>query len=352
MSRMITRGLPGAMLVALCTGWASAQSPDIRVVLLGTGRPDPVVDRFGPATMVEAGGQKLLFDAGRGASQRLWQMKIPLGRIDAVFFTHLHSDHTVGFPDVWLTGWLPTPFGGRDTPLEVWGPDGTRNMVAGLRQAYEWDIRVRGNGEQLPPAGGEVVAHDISEGTVHERDGVRVTAFLVDHGGLLEPAFGYRVDYAGHSVAISGDTRPNDNLVRHATGVDVLVHEVAAVRPELLTESPTAATARRILGFHTSPEDAGRIFARVKPTLAVFTHVVLLTTDRNVPPPTGDDVMRRARTTYDGRIVLGEDLMTIEIGDNVEVHRSAMRTDESPDRLPRRGAARVTGQAETLRRRG
>jgi ribonuclease Z len=321
MNRWISLGLLCAVFLLPGTASSNAHSPPIRIVLLGTGRPAPTIDRFGPATLVQAGGQNLLFDAGRGASQRLWQLEIPLGRIDAVFLTHLHSDHTVGFADLWLTGWLPTPFGGRTAPLKVWGPKGTGAMMAGLRQAYQWDIQVRGDGEHLPPDGIEIAAHDITEGTVYEHNGVKVTAFLVDHGGLLKPAFGYRVDYAGHSVAISGDTRPNDNLVRHARGVDVLVHEVAAVRPELLTKSPTATIARRVLGFHTSPEEAGRVFARVKPKLAVFTHVALLTTDRNVPLPTGDDVVRRAHTTYKGRILLGEDLMIIDVGDKIEVRR-------------------------------
>ena len=173
----------------------------------------------------------------------------------------------------------------------------------------------------MPPEGIKVLAHDIIEGALYDRQGLKVTAFLVDHGGLLKPAFGYRVDYAGHSVVISGDTRPNENLIRHAAGTDVLVHEVAAVRPELLERSPTAATARRILSFHSSPEEAGRVFARVRPKLAVFTHVALLTTDRNFQPPTGADVIRRTRTVYAGAVLLGEDLMTIDIGDKVEVRR-------------------------------
>ena len=312
--------LIGALLL-LPVASVGAQSPAIKVVLLGTGRPDPAIDRFGPATLVEAGGQKLLFDAGRGVSQRLWQLKIPLGQVHALFLTHLHSDHTVGIPDLWLTGWLPTPFGGRSSPLEVWGPTGTTAMMSDLRKAYQWDTHVRREGEHLPPAGSEVVAHDISEGVLYERQGLKVTALLVDHGGLLKPAFGYRVDYAGHSVVVSGDTRPSENLSRHAAGTDVLVHEVAAVRPELLEKSPTAATARRILGFHSSPEDAGRVFARVRPKLGVFTHVVLLTTDRNFQPPTGADVLRRTHTVYAGAVVLGEDLMTIDIGDKVEVRR-------------------------------
>jgi ribonuclease Z len=314
------RMLMGAFLL-LPVASIGAQAPAIKVVLLGTGRPDPTIDRFGPATLVEAGGQTLLFDAGRGVSQRLWQFKIPLGQVHALFLTHLHSDHTVGIPDLWLTGWLPTPFGGRSSPLEVWGPTGTVEMMSDLRKAYQWDIHVRREGEHLPPAGIEVVAHDISEGVLYERQGLKVTAFLVDHGGLLKPAFGYRVDYAGHSVVISGDTRPNENLIRHSAGTDVLVHEVAAVRPELLEKSPTAATARRILGFHSSPEEAGRVFARVRPKLAVFTHVALLTTDRNFQPPTGADVIRRTHMVYAGAVVLGEDLMTIDIGDKVEVRR-------------------------------
>lgn len=314
------RLLIGALFLLLAAP-AFPQPPAIRVILLGTGRPDPAIDRFGPATLVEAGGQNLLFDAGRGVSQRLWQLKIPLGDVQALFLTHLHSDHTVGIPDLWLTGWLPTPFGGRNTPLEVWGPVGTKDMMAYLGKAYQWDIRVRGDGEHLPSAGIEMQAHDISEGTVYNRHGVKVTAFLVDHGGLLEPAYGYRVDFEGHSVVISGDTRPNENLIRHAAGTDVLVHEVAAVRPELLEESPTAPVARRILGFHTSPEDAGRVFSQVKPKLAVFTHLALLTTDPQFPPPTGADILRRARTIYSGPLVLGEDLMVIDIADTVEVHR-------------------------------
>src|SRR5678815_1106385 len=88
----------------------------LKVTLLGTGRPDPAIDRFGPATLVEAGKITLLFDCGRGASQRLWQLKTPLGKIDALFLTHLHSDHTVGIPDFWLTGWLQTPYGRRTAP--------------------------------------------------------------------------------------------------------------------------------------------------------------------------------------------------------------------------------------------
>src|SRR5262245_29369675 len=111
------------LLLTLAPARAEAQS--LRLVLLGTGSPEPTVDRFGPATLVEAGGQHLLFDAGRGVSQRLWQIPLRLGEINDVFLTHLHSDHTVGLADLWLTGWLQSRFGQRAMPLRVWGPPGT-----------------------------------------------------------------------------------------------------------------------------------------------------------------------------------------------------------------------------------
>src|SRR5215472_3451523 len=101
-----------------------AQAPDIRVTLLGVGTPAPLADRFGPSTLVEAGGEKLVFDCGRGCTIRLWQLKIPLGTVK-LFITHLHSDHIVGIPDLWLTGWLPQPYGTRKEAFRVWGPKGT-----------------------------------------------------------------------------------------------------------------------------------------------------------------------------------------------------------------------------------
>jgi ribonuclease Z len=296
-------------------------APDeIRVTLLGTGRPDPTIDRFGPSTLVQAGGETLLFDCGRGATQRLWQLRIPMSRIGAVFLTHLHSDHTVGLPDLWLTGWLPAPYGGRRTSLGLWGPPGTRGMADGLGQAFAWDVDRRSRGEGIPPAGAALEAHDVRPGTVFERNGVRVTAFLVDHGESLQPAYGYRVDYGTRSVVISGDTRPVESLIRAAAGADVIVHEVIAAPAALLAKSETA---RRIVGFHTLPEDAGRVFARVRPRLAVYTHVVLLTTDPAFPPPDVAELVPRTRTTYDGPLEVGEDLMVIDIGSEVRVRRAA-----------------------------
>jgi len=267
------------------------------------------MSRFGPSILVEAGKQKLVFDCGRGATQRLYQLKIPFSEITALFLTHLHSDHTVGIPDLWLTSWVM----GRTTPLPVWGPEGTKAMMEHLQQAYAFDIHIRRDVDtKLPGAGVEVIAQDIEEGVVYNTAGVKVTAFLVDHGEI-KPAFGYRVDYDGHSVTLSGDTRPSENLIKFAQGTDVLIHEV--IDPQAFGETVTTDSGeqrRKIIEHHTTPEQAGIIFTRVKPRLAVYSHIV---------PPDVPDVIPHTRKTYAGPLEVGEDLMSIEIGNKIELHR-------------------------------
>ncbi|HEY3065700.1 MAG TPA: MBL fold metallo-hydrolase [Methylomirabilota bacterium] len=282
----------------------------IQVTLLGTGTPVPAMNRFGPSILVEAGDQKLLFDAGRGALQRLAQLKIRWQDIDGVLFTHLHSDHVVGFPDLWLTGWLVGP--GRDRPLPVWGPRGTTKMLSHLEQAYDFDIRIRLYDDRPPPDGVVILGHDIEEGVVLEKAGLRITAFEVDHAPI-RPAFGYRVDYDDRSVVLSGDTRVSENLIRHAQGVDLLIHEVAS--PESFVRAGTRPErARSVIAHHVTPEQAGEVFARTRPRLAVYSHIVQPDADQqDLIPPT--------RKAYSGALEVGEDLMTILVGEKVEVRR-------------------------------
>ena len=136
---------------------------DFRVTLLGTGDPIPRIDRFGPATLVEVSGQELLFDVGRGVTQRLVQLDIALSALDAVFLTHFHSDHITGLPDLWMTGWIPPPFGRRSLPFEVWGPTGTEDMLKNMEQAFILNTNIRIPDELLPPEGIEMIAHEFNE---------------------------------------------------------------------------------------------------------------------------------------------------------------------------------------------
>ena len=291
-----------------------AQSP-ITVTLLGTGAPVPSIERFGPSILVEAGGQKLLFDCGRGAGQRLWQLKIPLGKIDGLFLTHLHSDHVVGIPDLWLTGWIPAAYGRRASPFRVFGPGGTEDMMEYLVKAFSWDISTRSKEKNKADSGALVNAIDIKEGFIWEKNGVKVTPFTVRHAEFIDSALGYRIDYAGHSVILSGDTRYSENLIKYAKGADVVIHEVAAAN-EL---SQTSPLINQILGFHSSPEDAGKVFEQIKPKLAVYSHIVLLTADPSIPAPTISDLAIRTQKFYKGPLEVGEDLLSIEISDKVKV---------------------------------
>jgi ribonuclease Z len=288
-------------------GGSHAQEP-FRVTLLGTGTPRPDPQRFGPATLVEAGHQKLLFDAGRGAPIRLSQLRMPLASIDALFITHYHSDHVSGIPDLWLTAWLPGG-GGRKQPWRVIGPTGAKELMAHLERAYAADVRIRIADQQLPPEGAAVLTEEfVADGVVYERDGVRVTAFAVDHGDAIKPAYGYRVDHQGRSVLISGDTRFSENVIRHGMGVDLLVHAIAGAKPELLEN----IVVRRILDHHTLPPEAAAVFNRTKPKLAVYTHIVLQRTE-TVPPPTVEELVAETRKTYAGPLQPGEDLMSFDI---------------------------------------
>jgi ribonuclease Z len=299
------------MLVMPALGWSQVPplaADEFRVTLLGTGSPAPVMRRFGPGVLVQAGGKNLLIDAGRGVTQRLMQSGLRLGQIDAVFLTHLHSDHVVGLPDLWLTGWLQASYAQRKGPLVAYGPEGTQAMMDGLTQAYGWDIQARIADQKLDAASIKFQVSTIKEGVVYEQDGVKVTAFEVDHGELLKPAFGFRVDHAGRSVTVSGDTRFSENLIKHASGTELLIHQVAAAREELLK----LPIFKVIMAHHTSPEEAGTVFDRVKPKLAVFYHFVLLGTP-NVPAVTEPEVLALARKTYAGPMLIGEDRMAFQI---------------------------------------
>jgi ribonuclease Z len=292
-------------------------SHDFRVTLLGTGVPTPRADRFGPSTLIEAGSRKLLIDAGRGTTIRLNQIGVPMGEIDVLLLTHYHSDHTSGIPDLWLTGWLQSHFARRTTPFHVIGPTGARTLMSGLEMAYRRDIEIRLADEQLPPEGVAVIVDEFNQdGVVFDQDGVRVLAFEVDHGAAITPAYGYRVEYDGRVAVISGDTRYNENVIRYGEGADLLIHEVAIVRPELMS----VPFIQRIMAHHTTAREAGMVFSRTRPKLAAFTHLVFLASE-TVPPASIADLIDETRQSYSGPLEVGEDLMSFLVEGEISVQR-------------------------------
>jgi ribonuclease Z len=185
-------------------------------------------------------------------------------------------------------------------------------MMDHLLQAFAFDIHIRRDvDEKVPGAGIKVISHDISEGVILDTLGIKVTAFLVDHSPV-EPAFGYRVDYGGHSVVLSGDTRVSENLIRYAQGADVVVHEVLDAETVKKWFPGNPQLAEGILAKHTTPEQAGLIFTRINPRLAVYSHA-----------PNAERVITQTRKTYKGPLQGAEDLLTIQIGEKIGIQHFA-----------------------------
>jgi ribonuclease Z len=278
----------------------------IRVHLIGTGGPELTPTRQGMSTLIEANGQTLLFDAGRGALQNIYLSRIDPRSVTKIFLTHLHSDHIEGLPSIWITPWFMFA---RKQSLEIWGPEGTRAMIDGMRLMYGHDVEHRSNPvfkqEYL-----DIAVHEIGAGTVYDQGGVKVTAFSVEHDDG-NPAFGYRIDAAGRSVLLSGDTTYSENVVKYGKDTDLIVSNVVAFS-EAMTK---AGVLKPVLNKLTTPEQAATIFTKTQPRLAVFSHIV----KKELPGDAGDDVIinRTRNAGYEGPLVMGHDRMTIEVGDQV-----------------------------------
>ena len=296
--------------VASAAACAVTESTDseaaIRVILLGTGTPAVRAERMGPSLLVQAGTSTMLFDAGRGTALRLQQAGVSFSDVNRIFLTHLHSDHLIGLDDVWLSRWL---LGRQDTPLQIWGPSGSQSLMASLREAFRYDLHIRSSYLlELPFEGAQASVVEIEEGTIYNDGGVTVRAFEVDHSPI-EPAFGYRIDYRGRSVGFSGDTVYSDNLIENLRGVDLLIHEVAFADEEERRND----FQRDVVGTHTTPRIAGRVFQATTPTLAVYTHVITFDSSND------EILVAETEATYSGAVIVGEDLMIIEVGDDVRV---------------------------------
>ncbi len=306
---LISMGLLAALAIGVGGAHAaSADNDNIVVTLLGTGTPALSATRFGPSTLVQAGGLNLVFDAGRGASIRMAQSGISPGQIDGLFITHLHSDHVNGFADLWMAGYRPHPEA-RTGPLKIYGPSGTKQLGDNVMLAFQADSDLRGRGGRIPANAEKIETSEIvNDGVVFDEAGVTVTAFRVSH---VETSFGYRVDYNGRSVLLSGDTSFDQNLIANGQGVDLLIHEVRMRRPGAAN------------GIHTSPEETGTVLSETGAKMGVYSHIML------GPGPRSDEekireLEARTRKNYDGPVIVGEDLLRFVVADQVSVDESLL----------------------------
>ncbi len=293
-----------ALFLLMSTAIATA---DVMVVtLLGTGTPRPEIERGSAAVLVEAGAQKLLLDAGRGVARRIYQLRLDYNTINKLFITHLHYDHIIGLPDLMLSGWVFQ----RADPIRLWGPVGSEHHVQQILKAYSFDISLRKQHTDLPEAGIRIDVREIDEGVVYSEGDLTVEAILVDHG-VVKPAFGYRIDYKGRRLVISGDTRYSEKIAEHAEGADLLIHEIADASDVLLERNPRL---RKVISYHTRPSELNRLLRRSNPRQTVLVHALIFGKDRA-------DVLSEIKAGYKGEVMFGEDLTAFDIGDNIRVYR-------------------------------
>ncbi len=320
-------GLSALMLVAITATpqQPASQAPKVGAsrtkVLLGTGTPVPDPDRSGPATAIVVDGSAYLVDFGPGVVRRAKAAVLDKGitalepaNLKVAFVTHLHSDHTAGYPDLILTGWTA----GRRTPLEVYGPAGLQSMTEHILQAYRMDIEVRTNPEGNQhgiPEGWKVNAHEIKPGVIYKDANVTVTAFPTKHS--ME-SYGYRFDTPDRSIVISGDTNPTDETVKACNGCDVLIHEGQTL--EWFAKLPQGHQSF-VAKYHTTNEQLAALATRAKPGLLIVYHSSI--TRRPEVAPSGnqpfvisagthhsspDVLQKEIGSRYSGKFVIGRDL--------------------------------------------
>jgi len=295
----------------------SVDNDTMKITFLGTGAPRPSTERYGPSILVEAGEHKLLVDAGPGMRERLFEAGgfDMISGLDHVLITHLHFDHTVSISSAWLSGWLF----GRRVPLKIQGPVGIKDMMENIRKAYQWDVDYRVM-VGVPIEGTELEVEEVSSGVIFDQGDLKITAFPVEHMpinmadgsllGLRGETIGFRIDYKGHSVLFSGDTRSTAKSVINNVGkdVDLLIHEVQVPSPGATAEANLANVS---MSVHSTPEQVGHVFETTKPKMAVYSHII-------PPGTTEDDLMKGTRPYYKGPLTVAHDFMEITLkGDEI-----------------------------------
>jgi len=292
--------LAGLIVVAL----QAASPARTQVVLLGTGSPPADPLRSGPATAIVVGDASYLVDLGPGIVRRAAaaaQKGIPAlaaNRLQTAFITHLHSDHTVGYPDLIFSTWVQ----GRRAPLQVYGPAGLADMTRHIMQAWQADIDIRTKGmEHRTTAGLDVEAHEVTPGVVYQDARIKVTAFPNAHGELTS-TFGYRFDTADRSIVVSGDTNPSDALIRQCQKCDVLIHEAYS---DSYRPADMANWLEYRAKYHTTTSQLAELAAKTNPGLLIIHHRGVGLGDREISEA---QYIAEVHKGWSGRVVVGHDL--------------------------------------------
>lgn len=274
-----------------------------RLALLGTGTPNPDPERQGAGYLILVDQQPYLFDVGPGVVRRAAALpeshpdeleRFSVSQLSRVFLTHLHADHTAGFPDLLLTPWIA----GRDRPLEIWGPPGTERLVSGVQTAYQADIDYRLTGlEPADSQGWKTAVIEYDQGVIYRDERIQVEAFRVYHGAMSD-CFGFRVSTPDRVIVLSGDTRPCENVVTHSQEADILIHEVYAAKA---LERRPAVWRTYHRAHHTSGLELAELAGQVQPQLLILTHALLWGAAE-------EDLLEEIRSRYAGPVVLGADL--------------------------------------------
>jgi ribonuclease BN (tRNA processing enzyme) len=306
--------LISVLMLALVGRFTKAENPSTsgtRVVLLGTGTPLPDPERAGPSIAIVVGDTAYVVDAGTGLVRRAAAARekgveaLRPVNLKIAFLTHLHSDHTLGLPDLMITPWIM----GRTDALELYGPTGAGAMVQHILEAYENDRKIRTEGmEHSNNTGWRVNVHQIGPGVVFKDAKVTVTAFLVRHGNV--ETYGYRFVTPDRSIVISGDTSPTDAIAENCHGCDILIHE--AYTKASFDLIPRAWQQYR-LAFHTSAQELGTIATKAKPRLLILFHrgnagCDQVGTAECRQAGSEEQLLKEVREAYPGKVVAGHDL--------------------------------------------
>ena len=278
-----------------------------KLIVLGSGTPNPDPNRAGSAYAVVVNETPYLIDFGPGVIRRAASLSPPWGgKIEAMtvknfehaFLTHIHSDHSAGLADLLLTPWIM----GRDKKLNLFGPKGLEQMASSTLEAFEDDINYRVYGTQPSnKIGYKYNFHLIAEGLIYEDENVSVEAFTVPHGSF-DDAYGFRFTTKDKVIVFSGDTGPSKTIEKFAAGADILVHEVYS-NAGFLKKTQDWQIYHQ--GHHTSTFEVGEIASRAKPKLLLLSHILFWGS-------TADEILRETQSTYKGEIKIAEDLMIIE----------------------------------------